>query len=66
MPIEGYMSVRDAMRELGVNRARIHQLIQAGILRAEKIGNSYAITRESVIRRKYENPGSGRPKERKD
>lgn len=59
--MEGYMSTTEAMERLGVNRSRIAQLVKAGILEAEKVGNSYAITVESVERRLKENPGPGNP-----
>lgn len=60
--MQGYMSAKEAQEVLGVSRGRISQLVKAGKLDAEIIGNSFAITEESVRRWLEENPGPGNPK----
>ena len=60
--MEGYMSVVEAAEALGVNRQRVHALIKAGVLEAERVGNVFAVSIESVERRKANNPGPGKPK----
>ena len=64
--MEGYMSTMEAAAALGVNRQRVVALIKKGLLDYEKVGRSYLVTEESVERRKKENPGPGRPREKTD
>lgn len=60
--MEGYMSAKEACEVLGVSKGRISQLVKAGKLDAEIIGNSFIITEASVRRWQEENPGPGNPK----
>lgn len=56
------MSVTEAAQRLGVNRARVHQLIKAGLLEAEKIGNTFVVSNASVEKRLESMPKGGRPR----
>lgn len=56
------MSVTEAAQRLGVNRARVHQLIKAGLLEAEKIGNTFVVSNASVEKRLASMPRGGRPR----
>lgn len=56
------MSVTEAAQRLGVNRARVHQLIKAGLLEAEKIGNTFVVSNASVEKRLESTPKGGRPR----
>lgn len=55
------MTVKDASKALNVGISRIHQLIQTGALKAEKIGNTWLIDDASVLARKENTPKTGRP-----
>ena len=57
-----YMSMTQAAEELGVTRARVHQLVHAGLLDAEKVGNVYIVSAASVKKRKDNPPQPHRPK----
>lgn len=59
--MEGYMSTAEAAEALGVNRSRVCQLVKAGKLEAERIGNAYAVSADSVARRLEESPTAGNP-----
>lgn len=59
--MKGYMSTREVMERLGITRCRVLQLIRAGVLEGEMVGNGYIITEESVLRRLEDNPGPGNP-----
>lgn len=56
------LSVQEAADMLEVTRARVNQLVTAGMLDAVKIGERYAISRASVDARKAEGPRTGRPR----
>jgi excisionase family DNA binding protein len=51
MKLSDYCTITEAAQILGVTRQRVFAMIKAGILKAEKIGNQWAIERESVNRR---------------
>ena len=61
MELDEYMTSEEAAEYLGVNRSRISQLIKSGELEAKRFGKSWAISAESVRRRKENNPGPGNP-----
>lgn len=55
-------SVAEAAAELGVTRARVNQLIDSGVLIAQKIGRSYVISRDELEKAKGRNQTPGRPR----
>lgn len=55
------MTASDAARELGVTRARVSQLIRAGLLDSWKDGTRRMVSRASVEARKEVDPKPGRP-----
>lgn len=59
--MEGYVTTKQAAEALGVTTGRVHALIRAGQLDAVKFGRAYAVSAESVERRKKSNPGPGNP-----
>lgn len=62
-----YMSVKQAAEALGVTRGRVAQLVEQGVLEADRLGGrTLVVTAESVERRRRENPGPGRPKKNQD
>ncbi len=54
-------SVAEAATELGVTRARVNQLIDSGILVAQKVGRSYVINANEVEKARCRNQNPGRP-----
>jgi excisionase family DNA binding protein len=58
--MQGYMSVKEAADALGVTRGRVNQLIDAGLLRAEKVGRAWIVDAESVRARAADPPPPGR------
>lgn len=59
--MKGYMSVKEAAAALGVNRQRVCQLIDAGVLKADKVGSYWVVEERSVMDRIANHPGPGRP-----
>lgn len=57
------MTAADAARALGVSTARVAQLINAGLLDSWKDGTRRMVSSDSVLARKAEAPGPGRPRE---
>lgn len=57
--MQGYLTVTEAARELGVTRGRIDQLRRAGRLDATKFGERWAIDRASVSRQAQVVTGAG-------
>lgn len=55
-----WISTAEAAEILGVGRIRVTQLINAGQLRAEKVGNRYSVDRASVEERAANPPKAGR------
>ena len=55
-----WISTAEAADILGVGRIRVTQLINAGQLRAEKVGNRYSVDRASVEERAANPPKAGR------
>ena len=55
------MSVREAAEVLGVSRARVHALVEAGNLGSIKVGNARMISASDVMRRFNEPHPAGRP-----
>lgn len=45
---DGFLTVTEAAERLGVTRARVHQLIQAGKLAAERVGSVWMVYEYSV------------------
>ena len=43
-----YMSITEAAAVLGVSRQRVHAMVKAGILEAERIGSQWAVRKASV------------------
>lgn len=56
------MTASDAARELGITRARVSQLISAGLLDSWKDGTRRMVSRASVEARKEYDPRPGRPR----
>ncbi len=54
-------SVAEAAAELGVTRARVNQLIDSGVLPAQKVGRSYVIGAEELEKARQRNQNPGRP-----
>ena len=61
MDFDEYMTSDEAAEYLGVNRSRVSQLIKAGELEAKRFGKAWAISAESVRRRKESKPKPGNP-----
>ena len=55
------VTAADAARILGVSRARVSQMCDAGLLQSWKDGSKRLITRDSVNARLEEQPVAGRP-----
>ena len=55
-----WISTAEAADILGVGRIRVTQLINAGQIRAEKVGNRYNVDRASVEERAANPPKAGR------
>ncbi|MBQ9042555.1 MAG: helix-turn-helix domain-containing protein [Eggerthellaceae bacterium] len=55
------LSVKEAAEKLGVSGARIRALLKSGQLEGRKIGNAWAISEQSVAKRKQANAHPGRP-----
>lgn len=56
------VSATEAAEMLGVNRARVNQLLNSGQLEGCKVGNTWQVYRYSVEARLIEKPKGGRPK----
>lgn len=56
------MDTNEAAEFLGVSPRRVKALISAGLLEGRRFGGVWIVTRESVERRKAENPKAGRPR----
>lgn len=56
------MTASEAATKLGVSRARVSQMVKAGILEGYTKGNASFITCESVERRLKSDPKPGRPR----
>ena len=56
------VSAADAARILGVSRARVAQMCDAGLLQSWKEGGKRLVTRDSVDARLVEQPKAGRPR----
>lgn len=59
------MTAAEAARELGVSTARVAQLCASGQLDSWKVGATRMVSEDSVLIRKMDAPGTGRPAERK-
>lgn len=53
------MTVSEVAEFLGVNRARVDQLIKTGKLDARKIGEVWIVDKTSAVRRKHQVEDSG-------
>lgn len=49
-------SITEAAENLGVSRQRVHAMLKAGQLEGRKIGNTWAISRDSVAKRLTKSP----------
>lgn len=58
-------SVAEAAAELGVTRARVNQLIDSGVLTAQKVGRSYVIGVEDLEKARQRNRNPGRQSTKK-
>lgn len=56
-----FWSVADVAARLEVTRARVNQLIDAGALRAQKIGRAYAIAESDLAEFETRERQAGRP-----
>ena len=56
------LSVSDVAKELNVSTTRVRKMIADGVLKAEKVGNAWAIPESEVANRLLEAPKAGRPK----
>ena len=56
------MSVNDAAEKLGVTGSRVRAMLKSGVLQGNKIGNTWAVSEESVARRLQDGTHPGRPK----
>jgi excisionase family DNA binding protein len=54
------LTTRQAAERLGISIPRVHQLINEGLLPAEKIGRDYVI-REEDLKLAKDRPKAGRP-----
>lgn len=57
-----FVTVREASKKLKITVGRVHQLIRAGRLPAEKLGFQYAIKKDDVKRVEQRKPGRPRHK----
>lgn len=55
------MTVSEAAKELGVSKARVSQMLNAGLLETYMYGKTRMVTIASINRRKSEDVKSGRP-----
>ena len=62
--IEEYISVSEAAEILSISRQRVLQLIEAGRLKARKVGNTYIIARSAL--QAVEDRKPGRPAKTKE
>lgn len=60
--VPGYMTSKEAADYLGIKQARIRQLVIAGVLRSEKIGQMHLIPFEDVQQYKAIRVNAGWPK----
>lgn len=60
MNLSLYCSVAEAAAIAGVSKGYMHTMIDAGRIKAEKVGRSYAVLRSSAAAFKRQ-PGMGRP-----
>jgi excisionase family DNA binding protein len=60
-PLADYISVPEAARQLGVSRARVHQLILAGRLTPSPVG-SIILLKRSEVAQHQRLPSPGRKK----
>lgn len=56
------LTIQQAGVELGISRSRVHALIQAGRLPAQKIGSYWAIERAALEAVRVRKPGRPWPK----
>lgn len=56
------MDTNEAAKALGVSPRRVKALLAAGLLDGRRFSGVWIVTRESVERRKEENPKAGRPR----
>lgn len=61
-----FWSVAEAAARLEITRARVNQLIDAGALRAQKIGRAYAIAESDLAEFGTRERQTGRPPKAKD
>ena len=59
------LSVAEAAAELNVTRARVNQLIDGGVLIAQRIGRAFVISRDELEKAKRRNQSPGRPRSAK-
>lgn len=55
------LTIGEAASRLGVGRARVYQLVDSGVLRAEKVGGIWLVDGNSVEARLRSAPKAGRP-----
>lgn len=60
--VPGYMTTKEAADYLEIKPSRVRQLVIAGRLRSEKIGQSHLIPFDDVQRYKAERANAGWPK----
>ena len=48
---DGMCSITEAAETLGLTRQRVHAMLKSGILKGEKIGNTWMVTKDSVYKR---------------
>lgn len=55
-PLPDLVSVTEAARELGITRQAVQQRIDSGALAARRVGNTYAIARSTLSKRRAAAP----------
>lgn len=65
LKINGYMTTEEAAQHLEITSGRVRQLVAAGVLPHEKIGNSNLIPVEAIEEYAKNRPVAGWPKGKK-
>lgn len=55
------IEVGEVSRRLGVNDSRVRQMLRAGSLRGRRVGNSWLVLADDVVRMEMTRPRAGRP-----
>lgn len=65
LKVPGYMTTEEAAEHIGITPGRVRQLVSAGVLPHDKIGNSNFIPIEAVENYAKNRPAAGWPKGKK-